>query len=135
MPVIRSENGSWPEVEVTEYKDEPGTWIGVTRRVVAQPREAKFETRYFDLAPGGYTSFERHRHEHVVVVASGSGTVRLGDRVETIGPGDLVHVPPDEPHQFRTETGMAIFCTVDRERDRPVLLRTDGSSRASQESS
>ena len=115
---------------MTEYKDEPGTWVGVSRRVLGEPNAVRFETRYFDIAPGGYTSFERHAHEHIVVVLKGTGTVRLGDEAFTIGVGDTVHVAPDQPHQFLTERGLGILCTVDRDRDRPVLLNDDGTPRA-----
>ena len=130
MPVERFEGG-YPGIEVTTYKDEPGTWLGVTRRVLAGGSGTGFETRYFAVAPGGYTSFERHGHEHVVVVVDGEGEVRLGDEIHALKPGDVVHVGPNEPHQFRSDTGLGFVCTVDRTRDRPVLLETDGSPRAS----
>ena len=130
--VQKFESGTYPGVEMTTYKDEPGTWVGVTRRVLASDTRAGFETRYFDIAPGGYTSFERHSHEHVVIVLQGSGTVRLGGESHSIASGDAVHVAPNEPHQFLTEAGMGILCTVDRDRDRPILLGTDGLPRASE---
>ncbi len=135
MAIERSEGG-YPGVEVSTYKDEAGTWVGVTRRVLAGGGGTGFETRYFDVAPGGYTSFERHGHEHVVVVVKGRGTVRLGEGTHAIGPGDVVHVGPNEPHQFLAEAGtgegLGFVCTVDRVRDRPVLLQNDGTPRASE---
>lgn len=132
--IQRYENATFPDVEVTTYKDEPGTWVGVTRRVLAGDSGTKFETRFFDLAPGGYTSFERHQHEHVVVVLKGQGTVRLGEDVHNITAGDVVHTGPNQPHQFLADAGegLGIVCTVDRDRDRPVLLGNDGVPRASE---
>lgn len=134
MAIERYENATFPGVEITTYKDEPGTWVGVTRRVLASGSGTGFETRYFDLAPGGYTSHERHAHEHVVVVLKGRGTVRLGSEVHPIAAGDLVHTGPNEPHQFLAaeDEGLGIVCTVDRDRDRPVLLGNDGLPRASE---
>lgn len=131
MPVHPFQSGVWPGVEETRYKDEPGTWVGVTRRILASPPSAKFETRYFDIAAGGYTSYERHAHEHVVTVATGWGTVRLGTTDYAISAGDLIHIPAGEPHQFLTATGMGIVCTVDKVRDAPVLLQNDGTPRPS----
>ena len=134
MAVQRYETATFPGVEVTTYKDEPGTWVGVTRRVLAPESGTKFETRYFDIAPGGYTSFERHAHEHVVVVLNGAGTVRLGADVHRIVAGDVVHTASNEPHQFLADAGegLGIVCTVDRDRDRPVLLGNDGLPRTSE---
>jgi ribulose-bisphosphate carboxylase large chain len=133
MAVQRCEEFSYPQVEVTTYKDEPGTWVAVTRRVLAQDSATKFETRYFEVAPGGYTSFEKHGHEHVVVVLRGMGRVRLGDEWSDVQAGDTVHVSGNTPHQFTNPSPepFGIVCIVDRERDRPVLLDTEGNPRSS----
>ncbi len=119
---------------MTTYKDEPGTWVAVSRRVLHSEAETKFETRYFELAPGGYTSFERHGHEHVVVVLRGSGRVRLGDDWNDIQSGDSVRVAGNTPHQFAnpTDAPFGILCIVDRDRDRPILLDSDGTPRSSE---
>jgi quercetin dioxygenase-like cupin family protein len=102
--------------------------------VLTTSAKTSFETRFFEIAPGGYTSFERHEHEHVVVVTRGRGRVRLGDEWSEIGEGDFVHVPQNTPHQFTNEFDQpfGIVCIVDRDRDRPVLLDTDGLPRASE---
>lgn len=133
--ISRSEGYAYPDVALTTYKDEPGTWVAVTRRVLAEASGTKFETRYFEVAPGGYTSFERHGHEHIVIVQRGQGRVRLNDAWSEIGPGDTVHIGPHISHQFANagEEPFGIVCIVDRERDRPVLLDNDGTPRASGE--
>lgn len=130
--IVRSEGHTYPGVEVTTYKDEPGTWVAVTRRVLAEGSDTEFETRYFEVAPAGYTSFERHEHEHVVIVQRGRGRVRLNDGWSEIGPGDIVHVASHTPHQFVNagDEPFGIVCIVDRERDRPTLLENDGAARA-----
>ena len=134
MSVLRSEQFSYPSVPLDVYKDEPGTWVSVTRRVLTASAKTSFETRFFEIAAGGYTSFERHEHEHVVVVTRGQGRVRLGDEWSEIGEGDFIHVPQNTPHQFTNESNQpfGIVCIVDRDRDRPVLLDTDGLPRASE---
>lgn len=131
--VIRHGGSEWPSVETDAYKNEPGTWVDVTRRVLFDRDSSQFQVRYFELGPEGYTSFEKHVHEHCVVVLRGEGEVQLGDRVERIGPMDVVAVTSETPHQFRN-TGtepFGILCIVDRERDRPVLLGNPPDSAAS----
>jgi quercetin dioxygenase-like cupin family protein len=122
---------AYPELECTTYKDEPGTWVAVTRRVLAPESDTAFETRYFELAPGGYTSYERHAHEHVVVVLRGTGEARLHQTWDPVKVGDVVHVKPNVPHQFRnaTKEPFGLLCIVNRDRDRPTLLNEDGTDR------
>lgn len=129
-----SEGFRYPGVEEQTYKDEPGTWVGVTRRNLFPSAKTGFEVRYFEVAPGGYTSFEFHGHEHCVLVARGSGRVRLGDAWRAIGEGDAVWVSEKTPHQFQNDGAepFGIYCVVDRDRDRPVLLGADGAPRASE---
>jgi quercetin dioxygenase-like cupin family protein len=85
----------------------------------------RFHVRYFEIAPGGFTSLEKHRHEHVILVLRGGGQVQLGGETQDVGYGDTVYVAPQEPHQFRnpsTSEPFGFLCIVDAERDRPVLL-------------
>lgn len=120
--------GRWEGIEQKVYKDNPGNWQFVTRSNLMPASQAAFEMRCFEIEREGYTSFEKHEHEHCVVVLSGVGTVRLGDEVHEIGPNDAVHVPPMTPHQFRNRSDepLRILCVVDRDRDRPTLLDADG---------
>jgi quercetin dioxygenase-like cupin family protein len=86
----------------------------------------RFHVRYFEIAPGGFTSLERHQHEHVVVVLRGRGHVQLGGQVHVVGYGDTVYVAPQESHQFRNASAdepFGFLCIVDAERDGPVLLQ------------
>ena len=80
--------------------------------------------RYFEVAAGGHSSFECHEHQHAVMVIRGNGTVRLGERWEDIGFGDVVYVEANDPHQFRAadDEALGFICVVSSERDRPVPL-------------
>jgi quercetin dioxygenase-like cupin family protein len=102
----------------------PGASGAVTRWLLAggPGSGCAFELRYFELAPGAYTSHERHLHEHAVVVLRGAGEVRLGDASHALRAGDLVRVAADEPHQFRNAglEPFGFFCVVDADRDRPI---------------
>ncbi|KAA0224752.1 MAG: hypothetical protein AKCLJLPJ_01673 [Fimbriimonadales bacterium] len=125
MPVLKRFGEAWNAIPEKQYKDEPGSWQAVARRVLVESPTLAFQTRYFEVGPGGYTSFEKHCHEHVVVVVEGVGRVRLGDAWHPIAPGDVVHVLPNEPHQFRNDGDgrLGFVCIVDAIRDRPTLLR------------
>lgn len=121
----------WDGVPEREYKFEPGTgagmgWRDVTRHTLLRPdgEPAAFSVRYFEVAPGGYTSLERHRHVHAIVVLRGRARLVLGNRVHDVAPFDFVYVPPDTPHQFVNEAAepFGFLCVVDADRDRPQPL-------------
>lgn len=126
--VVRGEGARWPELPVREYKESPELYREVSRRVLLGAGEGEqalaFEVRYFEVAPGGWTTLERHRHPHAVVVVAGRGEVRLGAERHALAPFDAVFVAPDEAHQFRAapDAPLGFLCVVDRERDRPVPL-------------
>lgn len=122
--IHKSNNKTWPTVDLTTYKNDPGTWQDVSRRVLFSSPNSLFETRYFELAPEGYSSHEHHQHEHCVVVLQGEGEVLLDNDWHTISEGDVIHVSPHQPHQFRNPSSepFGILCIVNRERDVPQLL-------------
>lgn len=122
--ILRRTSDGWDGVPVETYKDEPGTWLDVSRRVLFESEESQFQGRYFEIGPGGHTSLERHEHEHFVTVLVGSGTVVLGESEYQVTTGDVVQVRSRVPHCFRNPGGapFGILCVVDRVRDRPVLL-------------
>ena len=129
--MIQKANGhAWPEVELKEYK--PGASLDVTRRTLMESKGA--QVRYFEVAPGGHTSFEKHEHEHLVVVLRGKGKVRLNSEWQDVELNDTVYVGPMVPHQFLNDSNepFGILCVVDRERDRPILLDPEGNPRSSE---
>lgn len=131
--VVRHGGRGWEGVEPRRYKDDAAHHAGVVRHTLVRASAdgvPGFETRYFEVSAGGYTSLERHAHPHVVVVLHGRGSVRLGERTEAIGPRDLVLVAPWETHRFSADAGepLGFLCIVDGERDRPQLVDDPGLS-------
>jgi quercetin dioxygenase-like cupin family protein len=113
----------WEGVAERPYKH-GGGWQGVERHVLAGPADAAFETRYFEIAPGGYSSLEKHEHVHVVMPLRGRGRALIGSEVVELAPFDVVETPPLAPHRW-VNAGAEPFgflCTVDAERDRPQPL-------------
>jgi len=123
--ILRFRDFSWQGIEPKAYKDPDSKWSDVTRHgLMGADTDAAFHVRYFEVGPGGYTTHEHHRHEHVVVAIRGTGEVRFEDRWEPVGFGDAVYVAPNAPHQFRSvgDEPFGFLCIVDAERDRPMAV-------------
>ena len=114
----------WDDVDVLTYKDD-GTapFRDITRQVLFEEAEHGCQLRYFEVAPGGYSTLERHEHVHAVLILRGRGTCLIGDEVREIGEHDLCRVPPLTWHQFRAaaDAPLGFLCLVPSERDRPQL--------------
>jgi len=114
----------WEGVDLRAYKDEAtAPFRSVTRQVLASAPDLKGELRYFEVAPGGWTTLERHEHVHAVTILRGAGRALVGDEVFAVSPLDLVTVPAWAWHQFRASAKepLGFLCMVDAERDRPQL--------------
>ncbi len=113
----------WRGVRQETYKTEKGSWASVTRNVLIGSRgeSARFHLRYFEIAPGGYSSLEWHRHEHVVICIRGRGKVRMGEKSYGIGYLDTVYISPRTVHQLHNpyEEPFGFFCIVNAKRDKP----------------
>jgi quercetin dioxygenase-like cupin family protein len=114
----------WERVEPLAYKEEGSApFRGVTRQVLFADPALGCELRYFEVAPGGHTTLERHEHAHAVVIQHGAGRCLVGREVTRVAPFDLVQVPPLTWHQFRADPdrSLGFLCMVNATRDRPAL--------------
>ncbi|HEX4943416.1 MAG TPA: cupin domain-containing protein [Usitatibacteraceae bacterium] len=124
--LVRRHTGAfhWEGVEVLEYKHE-GTapFRDVTRQVLFDDPSLTTQLRYFEVAPGGWTTLERHEHVHNVMVIRGRGRCRIGETTCDLAQNDLVSVPPMTWHQFHAadDEHLGFLCLVNRMRDRPQL--------------
>ena len=129
-PVRRADEREmrWEGVDVRAYKQEDAApFRDVTRQILFEDSSLACQLRYFEVAPGGHTTLERHAHVHAVMIARGRGECLVGDRVYAIGEHDLVTVPPRTWHQFRatSDAPLGFLCMVNGERDRPELPDAD----------
>jgi quercetin dioxygenase-like cupin family protein len=118
----------WAEVEQRRYKDDgEAPFRDVTRQTLFRRPDMRGELRYFEVAPGGYSTLERHVHAHAVMVLRGAGAVLVGESVFPVNTLDLVTVPPSTWHQFRAAANapLGFLCMVDAERDKPQLPDAD----------
>jgi mannose-6-phosphate isomerase-like protein (cupin superfamily) len=125
-PLVRKHQGDfhWEGVDVLAYKQEGSApFKDVTRQVLFDSTDPPAQLRYFEVAPGGHTTLERHEHVHSVMVIRGRGQCLVGDRAYELGPNDLVNVPPMTWHQFRAagDSPLGFLCLVPAQRDRPQL--------------
>jgi quercetin dioxygenase-like cupin family protein len=114
----------WEGVEEMRYKaDGSAPFRDITRQVLFGDPALACELRYFEMAPGGYSTLERHEHAHAVMIQRGTGRVLVGDRVHEVREHDLVHIPAMTWHQFRApdDASFGFLCMVNAERDRPQL--------------
>src|SRR6202000_2520537 len=85
------------------YKEEGAApFKAITRQVLFGNSELACEMRYFEVAPGGYSTLERHQHTHGVMILRGAADVLVGGEIRAVKTFDLVHIPPMTWHQFRT---------------------------------
>ncbi|MBS0325847.1 MAG: cupin domain-containing protein [Proteobacteria bacterium] len=120
----RPDGYRWQGVDRLAYKDDGAApFRDVTRQTLFSRGDLAGELRYFEVAPGGYSTLERHRHVHAVLILRGGGTALVGEETFAVGAFDLVTVPPGTWHQFRAGTGGALgfLCMVDAKRDRPEV--------------
>lgn len=55
---------------------------------------------FVDAEPGRGPSLHKHPYAELFFVLEGEGTFSDGESERVVGPGDVVIVPPDEPHAF-----------------------------------
>lgn len=114
----------WQGVERLPYKETgEAPFRAITRQVLFDEQALACQLRYFEMAPGGHSTLERHQHMHAVMILRGRGQCLLGDTVRDVAPHDLLTIPALVWHQFRANAGeaMGFLCMVNQQRDKPQL--------------
>lgn len=112
----------WEGVDVHPYKEDGTHFRSITRQTVFSGNDGfPMECRYFEIQADGYSTLERHEHQHLVMVLRGEGSVLVGDDVYRVGPNDVIHIPAMTWHQFRANQGVTFgfWCVVRADRDKP----------------
>jgi len=120
-------NFRWKGVRVQEYKSGGQDWHGIARQALigAGGETTKFHLRYFEIAPDGYSSFEKHKHEHVVIGIRGKGRAKINRRNIDLNFMDVLYIKPDEAHRLYNpfKEPFGFFCIVNAKRDRPEPIQ------------
>jgi quercetin dioxygenase-like cupin family protein len=127
-PVVRAfspgaQGYRWAHVPLKTYKQDGTHFKDITRQVLFGETEGlDSQLRYFEIDPGGYSTFERHEHVHAVLILRGRGRALVGDELHALTAFDLVYVPPHTWHQFQADPDnpLGFLCLVACDRDRPV---------------
>ncbi|TAL25680.1 MAG: cupin domain-containing protein [Nitrospirae bacterium] len=119
-------NLKWQGIKVEKYKQSGKDWSDILRQTLIGDKgeTCKFHLRYFEIAPGGCSSFEKHKHEHVVICVRGKGRVTVGTKSHQMNFMDTIYIAPDTPHQLKNpfKKPFGFFCIVNAKRDKPKLL-------------
>ena len=76
----------WDRVDVTRYKEEgSAAFRDVTRQTLFRRPDLRGELRYFEVAPAGYSTLERHEHVHAVMILRGDGEALIGGSLLAAG--------------------------------------------------
>ena len=130
----KDKNYRWEGVEELPYKeDDRALFKSITRQVLFSDPAMDGELRYFEIAPGGFSTLERHEHMHAVLILRGRGHCMVGEEVKPLKERDLVTVPAMTWHQFRA-TGvepLGFLCMVNAGRDKPQLPSAEDLARLS----
>ncbi len=116
---------SWAGRPASDYKSSQALpFQGVKRHeLIGQHGErTRFDLRYFEIAPRGYSSLEKHIHTHAIICIRGKGELQINGEVIELKPFDIAYVPPLAVHQLRNheQEPFGFFCIVDHDRDRPM---------------
>lgn len=116
----------WHGTRIEKYKQGSGGWSAIVRQTLigSHGEKTKFHLRYFEIATGGYSSFETHKHEHVVICIRGKGRVLVGRKTHEMNFLDTLYISPNTPHQLKNpfKTPFGFFCIVNAKRDKPKIL-------------
>lgn len=108
-------NFEWEGIEIEPYQG-GGASEGSCRHFIIGPTDGahNFAMRYFEIPPGGQSSFEHHLHDQGIMIMKGRARVLLGWEIHEIGPGDVIYIPQHEQHQFEniSDEPLGFLCVI-----------------------
>lgn len=118
---------NWQGRERILYKDTSEfafSKISRTELIGKCNEQCEFDLRYFEIQANGYSSLEKHKHTHVIIISRGQGNVLIGDHSYDVSTNDVLYIKPLTPHQLRNSNTelFGFYCIVDRDRDKPASV-------------
>jgi quercetin dioxygenase-like cupin family protein len=106
---VRSITDVEPEVE---HNGTVPVWWMIRPREMREITEGGYLelANEFEVAPGGAVFPHTHPTHEFYFVMRGKGTMVIADERRTVGPGDLIYIPPDAVHSLETIGDDAIHC-------------------------
>lgn len=125
MLIRQSGEYQWEGIPVLAYKEEGNHFKSITRQLLLEGEpELPCQLRYFEVAPGGHSTLERHQHVHFVVILRGEGEVLVGKDIYHVREKDVFVIPTFTWHQLRATVDnkpLGFLCLVKEERDKAIL--------------
>ena len=119
-------NFRWEGIKPEQYKPSGKDWYDIVRQTLTgnKGETTKFHVRYFEIAPGGNSSFEMHKHEHVVIGIRGRGICIVGKKKLHMKFLDTLYIETNKPHQLKNpyDEAFGFLCVVNAKRDKPKML-------------
>lgn len=125
LSIYNFHNYRWDGCKPGVYKrDDAIPFKGISRWELIGSLNSKtdFDLRYFEISPGGYSSLEKHVHEHVIIGLRGRGILLKSEEEIPVNVNDIAYIGSNDCHQIRNdgEEPFGFFCLVDRRRDKPT---------------
>jgi len=73
-----------------------------------------FALRRFTMNQGGRIPLHDHPWEHEIYILSGRARAFTDSGETNVGPGDVLYIPPDEPHGYEctSDEALVFLCVV-----------------------
>ncbi len=71
-----------------------------------------FSMRIFKVKAGGKIPEHSHPWEHEILVLKGRGKIRIRGKEYEVEEGDVVYIPPDEPHEYYAYEEILFLCMI-----------------------
>jgi len=119
-------NFRWQAIKKERYKSPGKDWADIVRQTLigTHGESVNFHVRYFEIASGGNSSLEMHKHEHVVIGIRGKGICVTGKKKHILNFLDTLYIRPGIVHQLKNpyKEPFGFFCIVNAKRDKPKIL-------------
>jgi quercetin dioxygenase-like cupin family protein len=92
----------------------PGSKNATMRWLVGKQDGARtYAMRFFEIKPGGIIPLHTHPEKHETFILEGEAKL-LGSEGDAVAKkGDVVFVPPNQPHGYENTHGSKVFRSID----------------------
>ncbi|MBN2414133.1 cupin domain-containing protein [candidate division KSB1 bacterium] len=111
MSIIKIDN-----IEKEQIKAAKNTYKQV---LIGPDQGPNFAMRRFIIGPGGEMPFHTNSVEHEQFVLNGSALVKIGDENFTVQKNDVVFIPANVPHSYKTlgDEAFEFLCVIPNKED------------------
>jgi len=105
---------NYQDVNLESVEEEGAKGVKVRWVISEKDGAPNFAMRVFEVEAGGFTPYHTHQWEHEVFIKNGEGIVVSEGKELPFKPGDVIFIPPEEPHQFKntSDKKLEFLCLV-----------------------